>query len=277
MKKDVKILVCTHKKDVQLPSSPLYLPVQVGAALTDIHWDIQRDDDGADNISLKNRFYSELSAHYWAWKNLENIDIIGLAHYRRYLNLNNVDKICKILDKHDIILPNPLILPFSNIHNLQEVLTREDVYIMMACLKKLYPNYIPSANKYLMCSNRNVCCNMFITSKEIFDSYSKWLFDILFETEKYVRLSGYTRMKRIFGYYSEVLLPIYVMHNKLNVRYVSMIDFPKSHPTMLKRFLIKGKNLRNNICFILMWPHQKEYYPPASTVTSMKIDQLPEY
>ena len=63
----IKILVCCHKS-VELPKNDLFLPIQVGAALTENHWGIQRDDKvydkDCDNISLKNSNYCELTAVY---------------------------------------------------------------------------------------------------------------------------------------------------------------------------------------------------------------------
>ncbi|MBP9742626.1 MAG: DUF4422 domain-containing protein, partial [Burkholderiales bacterium] len=67
--------------------------------------------------------------HYWAWKNLKHVDIIGLNHYRRYFDFERTfskfspDRqftsvedflsksyqfadLEKILDEYDIILPN---------------------------------------------------------------------------------------------------------------------------------------------------------------------------
>ena len=79
--KNIKILVATHKK-VSIPESDILLPIHVGSINSNLNLGIQRDDDG-ENISAKNNQYSELTAVYWAWKNLKKTDYIGLAHYRR--------------------------------------------------------------------------------------------------------------------------------------------------------------------------------------------------
>ena len=63
----------------------VYMPLQVGKALSDVDLGVQGDDEG-DNISTKNPNYCELTGLYWAWKNLKDADYIGLAHYRRYFD-----------------------------------------------------------------------------------------------------------------------------------------------------------------------------------------------
>lgn len=269
--KNLKILVCSHKK-VELPTQDYYLPIQVGAAMANEHWGIQRDDEG-DNISNKNKLYSELTAHYWAWKNLHDIKYVGLAHYRRYLKFDSEEQIIGLLANYDIILPKRLVLPHSNGDNLSEVLTREDVYILVAVIKKISPEYIRDVENYLCKSNKNCCCNMFITNNNIFKAYSEWLFPILEETEKYVRLSGYTRLRRIFGYFSEVLLPAFVCHNNYRVKYLEMISFPgERRETSLKSSI---RALTNNISYFLRdLGKDKKYHPLPSTVTSMKLDNI---
>ena len=79
---DIKILVACHKPS-ELPQNELFLPIQVGAALATRTLPIAQDNTG-DNISDKNPTYCELTAQYWAWKNLQ-ADYYGLCHYRRFL------------------------------------------------------------------------------------------------------------------------------------------------------------------------------------------------
>ena len=82
MSSKIKILIACHKPS-ELPHNDLLLPVQVGAAKASRKLGLQRDDDGEDNISTKNAGYCELTAIYWAWKNLD-ADYYGLFHYRRF-------------------------------------------------------------------------------------------------------------------------------------------------------------------------------------------------
>lgn len=81
--KRIAIMIACHKPS-ELPKNKLYVPIHVGAAISKINMEgIQRDDEG-DNISDKNLSYCEMTAQYWAWKNLDS-DYYGLCHYRRYL------------------------------------------------------------------------------------------------------------------------------------------------------------------------------------------------
>ena len=81
-------MIAAHKP-YWMPEEPCYLPVHVGRALhPDIDLGFAGDDTG-DNISAKNPHYCELTALYWAWKNLA-ADYIGLVHYRRYFTRREV-------------------------------------------------------------------------------------------------------------------------------------------------------------------------------------------
>jgi hypothetical protein len=79
----IKILVATHK-NIDLPFSDIFMPVHVGKKTSSISTSIVGDDTG-DNISEKNDQYCELTAIYWAFKNLSEFEYIGLYHYRRFL------------------------------------------------------------------------------------------------------------------------------------------------------------------------------------------------
>ena len=75
------------------PENDALLPIHVGKKLSTLDLHIQTDCDvngqECDNISDKNDSYCELTAMYWAWKNIKkiypNIKYIGLFHYRRFL------------------------------------------------------------------------------------------------------------------------------------------------------------------------------------------------
>lgn len=66
---DIKIFVACHKPSYVADNVYLY-PIQVGAALAKTRLDMLHDDEG-ENISGKNKSYCELTAQYWAWKNIE--------------------------------------------------------------------------------------------------------------------------------------------------------------------------------------------------------------
>src|SRR5699024_7023881 len=85
----------------KMPSESIYLPVQVGSKGKE-SLGYQRDDEG-ENISELNPYFSELTALYWAWKNLD-IDYLGLVHYRRYFTKPHYSKKAtideRVMDQH---------------------------------------------------------------------------------------------------------------------------------------------------------------------------------
>ncbi len=105
MPKNIKILLVSHKP-FKIPESEYFLPVHAGRKIAlqtskdgkidpnDFKWMLDNTigDDSGENISEKNRYYSECSALYWAWKNYDRIgnpDYIGLMHYRRHFIFND--------------------------------------------------------------------------------------------------------------------------------------------------------------------------------------------
>lgn len=77
---DIKIFVAYHKDSVIIKNE-VFEPIHVGKELASKDLGLPGDNSG-DNISSKNPIYCEMTAVYWAWKNVES-DYVGLCHYRR--------------------------------------------------------------------------------------------------------------------------------------------------------------------------------------------------
>jgi hypothetical protein len=238
-------LVATQNKidfDDQFPD--YYKPILVGSESINSNVEYLKDNTGI-NISEKNANYCEITALYFAWKNLIDYSIIGLNHYRRYflakdicrhslffkINRNiQVDKLLldnrlarEVLESHDIIL----VKPFTYYHSIESVLARiisnEDLVILEKLIRNDYPEYYNEYINFMRYNNKISSCNMFVTSKTIFEPYCEWLFEVLFKYEKLVKLSPYKDSARIFGFISEALLNIYVKKNNLKVKYKSIL------------------------------------------------------
>lgn len=258
---DLKILVCCHKEGL-IPKYAPYFPIQVGKELSKVDLEIQGDNT-SDNISIKNENYCELTALYWAWKNLKDLKYIGICHYRRYFdlsspiswntepfNINNdvipnivLDNISILLRKYDVILPGKSYLCNSIRDSYSIGHSRYDYEILEKVITELTPDYLSSFH-YVSDNTHSYCpCNMMICSKELFDEYCDWLFTILFEVERRLDINDYDNyQKRIFGFMSERLLNVFVYHKRLKVAYrpiVALIDKPS--PSRLKCFLHRIK------------------------------------
>lgn len=240
----IKIFVCAHK-EVPLPQHPYFLPIQAGAALHEHINGYQPDNEG-DNISIKNPHFCELTCHYWAWKNLKNVDIVGLNHYRRYFDFTrkwpqfSADKhfiatedflkqdyifpdLDNLLSKYDIILPVARHWRVSNTQQYGDYHIAKDWCMLRQIIKERHPKYMPTFEKTMDHSNKSVGYNMFITHWKHFDAYSEWLFDILFEVEKKVPPIDDPIQSRIYGYMSERLINVFCAYHHLRIMHVPLI------------------------------------------------------
>ena len=241
---NIKIFICAHK-EVQLPQHPYFLPIQAGADLHEPISGYQPDNEG-DNISIKNPNFCELTCHYWAWKNLKNVDIVGLNHYRRYFDFTrkwpqfSADKhfietedflkqkyqfpdLEKILYKYDIILPVVRHWRVSNTQQYGEYHIAKDWEMLRQIIKERSPQYIPAFEETMDHSNKSVGYNMFITHWKHFDAYSEWLFDILFEVERRVPPIDDPIQSRIYGYMSERLINVFCEYHRLHINHIPLI------------------------------------------------------
>lgn len=223
MKEQIKILVCCHKKS-NWKTDDIHMPIHVGANNSQVHLDIQRDDDG-DNISDKNPNYCELTGLYWGWKNLKHYNIIGICHYRRYFNISK-DEINYIINtqKYDFIVSKHRNRPYNIANEIINQLTKEDFVILESVLKKKHPKDVKTIEKYFYICNSYNPYNMLICNNDVLNKYCNWLFGLLEELEKYIKLSGYSRLRRIYGYFGEYLLTLYIQMNNLKAYEVETIN-----------------------------------------------------
>ncbi|KRL31387.1 lipopolysaccharide biosynthesis glycosyltransferase [Companilactobacillus paralimentarius DSM 13238 = JCM 10415] len=204
----------------------IYFPILVGAYKNykkEITY--QRDDIG-DNISKKNSSYNELTAIYWAWKNLD-ADIVGLVHYRRYFFKNVVNKDLKnvidkndieaLLSKHDVILPRKRnYIIETNYSHYIHAHHKEPIDETRKIIARYYPEYLSSFDK-VMSRRKAHMFNMFIMKRNLFDNYSKWLMGVLDKLEDKIDISNYSvQESRVFGYVSEVLMDVWIETNGVN-------------------------------------------------------------
>ena len=265
----VKLLVCCHKKDFMATQAP-YLPIHVGKALhPELDLGIQGDNTG-DNISEKNVNYCELTGMFWAWKNLNDVDVIGLCHYRRYFDLSSmkdVDRepylsnslpnvkssdVERLMNKYDIVIPGNSYIYESVMDYYSIEHSKIDFQAVENAIVKLYPEYFPAFEETMKRRNYYVGLNMLICKKSLFNNYCKWLFDILFEVENNVNIKFYdSYQSRIFGFMSERLLNVYIYHNQLSVCHRPVIAMISGQtPSRIKQIFHR---IKANICFKLKY------------------------
>lgn len=249
--KNIKILIVTHK-DFSFPKDEIYLPIQAGKCIAKNKLEIIGDDTG-ENISEKNLFYGELTAQFWAWKNL-NVDIIGLCHYRRYFDLKKYNLMGKsikdLLNHSDLILPSPNNYPYSLYIDYKVNHVNEDILIIDDIIKKLYHYNKTSFIQFLKKTNKLSPYNMMICKKDLFDEYCNWLFPILFEAEKKINISPYLYQQRVFGFMAERLLNYFCYQKNLKVKYLP-IKLITDKPIKAKSNILKHqvKGILTNLVF----------------------------
>ena len=213
-----RMFICAHKPFTP-PEGEMYVPLQVGSALGE-DLGMTRDDSG-DNISTRNKSFCELTGIYWIWKNV-TCDIAGICHYRRYFvyedDFLKKEEIEKTLGEYDIILPDSAYTKESSVKaHYDSMHYISDLELTREVISEMYPEYLPEYDHVLSCNLMSLG-NMMICKKQLFDDYCQWLFDILFEVEKLADISGYDEFQaRLFGYLSERLLRVWVMHRALRV------------------------------------------------------------
>lgn len=231
-KQKLIVLVASHKPD-KVYCDEVYSPIHVGRAISPFKTEMVEmiGDDTGDNISAKNKTYCELTATYWAWKNLKDVEYVGLAHYRRYFETRFTNKnIDEVFRSCDVVLAEPYLNDRYNEIKMARTLTMEDEAIFLLTLKRLFPDYEQTTIDYLF-GFKDIAYNMFVMHRSTFEHYCEFTFSILQECERLMRPLPYTCSMRRLGYIGEYLLPIFCIHNKLRIRTETVVPFIGEHTT----------------------------------------------
>ena len=235
MTQRIKILIACHKP-CSVPTESCYLPVEVGAALhAEPIRGFTRDNTG-DNISEKNKNYCELTALYWAWKNLD-ADAVGLVHYRRYFAGRLFSKrpageadFRKALDRAPVILPmkrhywiETNYSQYIHAHHTQDLETTR------AVLAERCPDYLPAYDS-VMQRRSGHRFNMFVMRRDCFDAWCAWLFPVLFEVERRMDITDYAPYNaRVFGFIAERLVDVWIETNRVPYTEMPVLNTESQH------------------------------------------------
>ena len=217
---NLKILVAAHKP-YWMPEDEAYAPIWVNAAANGdgIPAGWLRDDAG-DNISHKNATYCELTALYWAWKNLDS-DYLGLAHYRRHFSSAKTgEKRARVASGEEILAAlgqAPIVLPKKRNYFIETTYSQyahahhaKDLDATRCVIVERCPEYLDSFDRSMK-STKGHRFNMFVMRRERFNAYCDWLFGILFALEERIDVSNYSPYDaRVFGFVGERLLDVWL-------------------------------------------------------------------
>ena len=228
-----KIYILMHKPDnhVLKIKDPIYIPFHCGKKTYVKDNDKflpELGDDIGDNISNKNPYYSELTGHYWIWKNDTSLpdDIIGTVHYRRYFSepvieseeeneLLSEETINRLLQDNDFIIcgiPTDYDTTKSDDESAYSTYGEnhiiEDLDNALKHVKILFPDLYETINHEVRHSGSMCLCNMMITRKKYFDEYCNFIFTVFKQLEYDIDFDdqnhqGYNQ--RVFGFLSERL------------------------------------------------------------------------
>jgi hypothetical protein len=261
---EVKIFSFHYQPGQSIIEDRPYVNIWAGKNQSLIETNLTGDDTG-DNISGKNKYYSELTGIYWAWKN-NSSDIWGTCHYRRFFTVfpepinykirrifyyligigrkrhgliytSNFDfwknkiidnnDITKLFSNYDAVMPVRRKLKYSIEKHYSRYHNIEDLKLLREIINTHSPELIGSFDSMLK-QNRLFANNMFILKDDQFQKLMNWLFEILFEFERRINLTDYQGyQERIFGFLSERLITCWFIHQNLRVKELNLIYFKK--------------------------------------------------
>ena len=267
----LKIFAFYYRNTPVLIHDDTYCPIMAGSVFMD-RKSIEGDDTG-DNISDKNRYYSELTGIYWAWKNRKE-DIVGFCHYRRYFTAKpepfryklkrllyrsiglykkrygliytsntsyflprilKKEEVCRLMNEYDAILPQARKLNYTVEIHYKRYHNVEDLKLLESIIAQKYPDYTEAFHSVLK-SRRLYANNMFILRDSRYQEFMQWWFDILFEFERRISVAQYIGyQERILGFVAERLLNVWFAKQQLKILELPVIYFKNQKSRKLEK------------------------------------------
>ena len=236
MTKIMPILVATHK-DYAMPSDKFYQPIYVGSALHKKKINNFLSDATGDNISIKNPYYNELTALYWAKYNLQDQKIIGLAHYRRFLghkashqyqDILTEYEVNQALENFDVLVPKARNYWIENQEqHYLNAHSHEPWQILQKVIAEQFSDY-QQAFKQVSASKKAHLFNMSIMKQTEFQAYTDFLFDVLSAVEKerdFTKL--HDQDQRALGFLGERMLDVWLIKTNSTYQEFPMVSIEK--------------------------------------------------
>lgn len=162
-------------------NNELYTPIQVNSAKNgEITLYGGVHDNEGDNISDWNGVTGEVSGIFWIWKHRPECRYVGFSQYRRRFDIQSEEQIEDIFKEHKVVAVEPLRFnipvkwQYASCHSIKDIERVESI------VKRLYPDYAESWNKYINEGCELHYANGVIMPSKDFDTYCEWLFSILF-------------------------------------------------------------------------------------------------
>lgn len=234
----------SHFQQAFVVESESLTPIQVGAALSPVRLDMLGDDTG-NNISDDNPLYCELTSHYWAWKNDSESTHFGFFHYRRFLDLKghkehpkdsphgiieddlgseklaeyglDDETISNVVGRADLIVPRPYNVRSAGFRTVEQHYRGspdhrgKDFQVARKVVAEISPEYSKAFEK-MAGGSLLYPANIFIATRELFESYASWIFPVLNAIRLAVDSTGYNSSEmRYIGYLAERLTTTFIL------------------------------------------------------------------
>lgn len=280
-KHHLKIYIVAHKP-CSIPSDGILTPLHVGRSVSpykdSMSW-MQGDDTGA-NISSKNGSYCEMTAHFWIWKNVHDTEYVGVCHYRRFFGIDLSEANIKdVMADADVLMVEPSWHIDSVYSYFAKFMGAENMTILSMVMKKRFPEYFKTLEE--ICDGIKFHpFNMLLCRKGLFDDYCQWMFAILEECEKYVKLAPYTNARRALAYMAELLTGVYFIHRQLkiiSVPYYKIEDGRKvlvTHTEEDKRTMALYESLLQHELSAKVIADRKEKFANPAILLGLKNDGI---